>query len=160
MLLMASQNTDITKSLSQLETSLDQLFVKKAPFQLPTSAKDLIVAFLPWLTLIFAVMAIPLLVIALGLSTLLAPIAALGGARSAVGATGNLLAGIPLLVAVVLELMAVKGLLAKQKSGWNFAFYASLASILSNVLSYDLIGAVIGAVISWYFLFQIRSYYK
>ena len=157
---MASQSSDITKSIAKLEVTLEEFFVKKAPFQLPTSAKDLIVAFLPWVTLIFAVLAIPLLIAALGLTAVMTPFATLGGVRAASSAAAGLLAGIPLLVAVVFELMSVKGLMAKKKSGWNFAFYASLASALSSILSYDLFGAVIGALISWYILFQIRSYYK
>lgn len=157
---MASQKSDITKSLSGLEASLEDFFVKKAPYQLPTSAKELIVAFIPWITLIFAVLALPLLVAALGLSAIFAPFAAFGGVRSAAATSAGLLAGIPLLAAVVLELMSVKGLLAKSKSGWNFAFYASIASLLSSLLSFDILGAVLGAVITWYILFQIRSYYK
>ncbi len=157
---MASQSSDATKSLSKLEDSLNDIFVKKAPFQLPDNVKEIIVTFAPWLSLIFALLAIPLLIAALGFSALLSPFAALGGARSAAAAAAGLIAGIPLLGAVILELLSVKGLLARKKSGWNLAFYATLASLLSNILSYDLFNAVIGTVISWYILFQVRSYYK
>jgi hypothetical protein len=56
--------------------------------------------------------------------------------------------------------MAIPGLFKRTKSAWNLMFYASLVNILSNLFDGSLISAAIGAVISWYFLFQIRRFYK
>lgn len=157
---MATKSSGLTKAFADLEVALDDFFVKKAPFQLPANIKEIIVTFMPWVTLIFAVLAIPLVLTAFGLTAILSPFATLGGVRTAMSAASGLLSGIPALVALVLEVLSVKGLLARKKSGWNFAYYATFASLLSSLLSYDLFGAVIGAVVSWYILFQVRSYYK
>jgi hypothetical protein len=64
------------------------------------------------------------------------------------------------LVAMVLQIMAIPGLFKTTKAAWNLMFYASLVSILSSLFSSGLISAAIGAMISWYFLFQIRKFYK
>jgi riboflavin transporter FmnP len=63
-------------------------------------------------------------------------------------------------VTVVLEVMAIPGLFKRTKASWNLLFYASLVQVVGSVLAFNLIGAVIGAVISWYILFQMKDVYK
>jgi hypothetical protein len=45
-------------------------------------------------------------------------------------------------------------------SGWKFAFYARLAGILYSLLSYAIIGGLVGGLIGLYILFQIREKYS
>lgn len=67
----------------------------------------------------------------------------------------------------VLLLMAVGPLKAHRKNGWNFLFYSGLLNVVVAGLylfssSYGFgstLGALIGCVIGFYFLFQIRSYF-
>ncbi|MEK7070618.1 MAG: chromate transporter [Patescibacteria group bacterium] len=150
-------NKDLTNSLSKLEDTLNEYFVKKAPFQLPDGVKDFIVSFGPWITLIVLITTLPIILVALGLSAVLTPFALLAGPSTAAGwGLGTIL----ILAVIVLEAFALPGLFKRKKSGWNLIFYASLVSVISSVVSLNLLGAVINAVIGWYFLFQIRSHYK
>jgi len=72
-----------------------------------------------------------------------------------------------MLVQGVLLLVAFQQLKEHKKSGWNLLFYSSLLSVLLGFVyifvpgygAANLIGWVIGAVISWFFLFQIRKYF-
>lgn len=155
---MVTQNTDLKASLKKFEHTLDEYFVKKAPFQLPDGVKEFIVAFGPWITVVLLALTLPIILAALGLSAVFAPFAALGGGLQGGYAWG--IGTILTLVVFVLEIFALPGLFARRKSGWNLLFYASLVSILYNLAYFNLGGLVIGTLINWYLLFQVRSYYK
>ena len=60
---MAETKTDFKSLFSQLNSFLEEYLVKKAP-QLPTKAKDILVAFAPWLTLIGLISSIPIVFMA------------------------------------------------------------------------------------------------
>ena len=70
-----------------------------------------------------------------------------------------------LVVEGVLLLLAVAPLKALKKSGWDLLFYVSLVNIVVGLVYIlvpgygigSLLGSLIGAAISWFFLFQIRS---
>ncbi len=149
-------NTKVMSSLSDLEKKLDEVFEKKAP-QLPESIKELMVKYGPYLSLIMIVLSLPLLLSAFGLSALVAPMAFLGGVRAGVGFSMGILVT---LVVVAMQGMAIPGLFKRQISAWKLLFWASLVSAVGSLLRFDLGGLIIGSVISWYFLFQIRSFYK
>ena len=93
----------------------------------------------------------------LGLLTLLAPFAMMGGIQSV---PGGILSGVIGLLALVVELAAVPKLFKRSKQGWNLVFYASVISLLGNLLTFNVVSAVIGAIIGWYFLFQVKELYK
>lgn len=151
-MLMATANA----SLSNLETTLNEYFVKKAPFQLPVGVKEFIVSFGPWITLVMLVLSLPIILAAIGLGAILAPFAVLGGANAAAFTVGTVFS----LATLVLEAMALPGLFKRKKAGWNLLFYASLVSVAGALVALDLVGAVLSAVIGWYFIFQVRSMYK
>ena len=71
-----------------------------------------------------------------------------------------------MVVALALEIMAVPSLFKLEKKGWNLMFYASLLGVLQNALMTvfvrfsNVFGLILGAVISFYVLFQIRNQYK
>lgn len=143
--------------VAQLEAFLDEYMVKKAPFQIPMNGKELIVKISPYLVIIFAVIAIPALLGALGLSAVLAPIAALGGH---VWGFGAILSLVVALITLGLELMAVPGLFKRTKGAWRLVFYATIVSLIGSLISYNIVGGLIGAVIGWYILFQVKELYK
>lgn len=70
-------------------------------------------------------------------------------------------------VQAVLSLLAVSGLKAHRKSGWNLLFYSALLSVATAVLylftaNYgfgNFLGSLLGCAIGLYFLFQIRSHF-
>jgi len=147
--------TDVKNVLTQLESTLDEYLVKKAPFTIPEDGKELIVKISPYISLIFAVMGLPLIFGAIGLTAILAPFAFLGAHYSVVAFLSAIFAAISL----VLELIAVPGLFKRSKKGWSVAFYATIVSLLGNIVSFDIVGGVVGAIIGWYILFQVKEKY-
>lgn len=146
--------------VGQLEAMLDTYMVTKAPFALPAELKEFIVKVSPYLILIFGVIALVGVLGALGLMSVFAPVAVLGGGWGfgwGFGATVSLLATA---VAIVLELVAVSGLFKRTRSAWRLVFYATIVSLAGSVLSFNgVVGGVIGAIIGWYFLFQVKEKY-
>lgn len=78
---------------------------------------------------------------------------------------------VDIVVTIALTAMAIKPLKALDKKGWDLLFLLTLISIafsvVSTVFSLDaysifsgLIGVAISFLISMYFLFEIRSYFK
>jgi hypothetical protein len=153
---MATSSTsggDFKSYMDKLETTLDLYLVKKAP-PLPTGAKEAIVKFMPWIVLILFIISLPAILFLLGLSAMLSPFMGM------TGGTANIVSTIVLLIALVFEAMSIPGLMAKTKKGWQLAYYSSLLAGLSSLLNYNIVGAIIGTLISLYILFQIKSYYK
>jgi hypothetical protein len=146
--------TSPAKTLNQLETVLEEYLVKKAP-ALPSNIKDILVQLAPWITLILAIMFVPLLLAVLGLSALFLPIAALGGASYGL----SYLAILPAAIAFILQVMAIPGLFKRTRSAWKLLFYATLISALASLLQGNLVGMLLGALIGLYLLFQVKSYY-
>lgn len=70
-----------------------------------------------------------------------------------------------MLVQAVLYLLAFSKLKEHKKSGWNLLFYSSLVSLVMGIVyifvpgygAGSLIGVAIGAIIGWFFLFQVRG---
>jgi len=163
--------------LDQLENSLSDVFVKKAP-PLPEGGKKAIVQYLPWLSLLvglltlffawqlwhWAHVASALIDEANSLSQ------AFGGTATVTNrmSVGIWLGVLILVVEGVLYLMAFSNLQARKKAGWNLLFYALLINLVYGIVivftSYGGIGNflsyLIGSVIGLYFLFQIRSSYS
>ena len=133
---------------------LDFYLVKKAPFQLPDGAKEVIVKYGPWITIVLLVIALPPLLFLLGIGSILVPFGGVGYARSFGLAMLFLIAELGLMV------MALPGLFARKMSGWRLLFYSQLASIVYSLLSGSIVGAVIGGLIGLYILFQIRLLYS
>ncbi len=154
---MASQ----TASLNKLEDTLELYLVKKAP-SLPKNIKQVIVNFAPWITIILMIIAIPAVLLVLGLGAIVAPFSVLMGpaATASYGFT-YLVSMLILAVTIILELMAIPGLFAKSKRGWRLVYYATLVGFISNLFNpLNLIGSIISTLIGLYFLFQIKEYYK
>jgi len=142
------------KYLTQIEETLDLYFGKKAP-AMPENIKQLIVKFSPYLIILAIILTLPSILIAFGLRAFWAPYA-YGGRNTFYFSTW----GIFSLFALVLQGIAIPGLLKQTRQSWEYMFYASLISLLSSLLSLNLGSFIIGGAISFYILFQIKSYYK
>ena len=105
--------------------------------------------------------AIPAVLLVLGLGALVAPFTVFLGPGYAVGyGLGYVFSMVVLGVSIVLEALAIPGLFARSKKGWKLVFYATLVGFLSNVIGFQIVAGLIGALIGLYILFQVKEYYK
>jgi hypothetical protein len=159
-----SNQKGIKSSIDQFAAFLNEYMVKKAPFALPMGAKEFIVKVAPYLVIISAVLCIPIILAAIGLSAFLTPFAMMGGYGYMYGSGWGFSVIISLAVAVIsliLEIIAVPGLFKRTKKAWRLVFYASIVSFIGGILSISgIVSAIIGAIIGWYILFQVRELYK
>jgi hypothetical protein len=132
---------------------LDLYLVQKAPFQLPPDVREWIVTYGPWITLVLMVLAVPVLLLALGIGALGLPF---GGVGFAAGFSWLTLM---VIVTFGLRAMALPGLFARKISGWTLVFYAQLLSFAFSVLSGSIVFPAIGLLLSLYVLFQVRPLY-
>lgn len=142
------------KYLTQIEEKLDLYFGKKAP-AMPENIKELIVKYSPYLTLIVLALMIPTLLLAFGIGSAFMPLAYAGGYRSFLS-----ISSIISLAAMVLEIIAIPGLFKRTKDSWQLMFLASLVMIVSYIFDLNIGSLIISGAISFYILFQIKSYYK
>lgn len=152
---MPEEKTKSSAASKDLMGTLEYYFVDKAPFQLPAGVKEWIVQYGPWITLVLLLLALPGLLLILGLSAVVAPAAVATGQGATLGVNAIFLIG-----TLVLQAVAIPALIKRKIGGWNLVFYASVLSLVSSILSVNIISGLIGALISFYILFQIRSYYK
>ncbi len=145
---------DTNEAPKDLIGFLDFYLVKKAPFQLPDGAKEWIVQWGPWITVVLFIISLPAVLFVLGIGTLLLPFGGLGYAR------GFSLAVLTLCVQLVLMLAALPGLFARKMSAWTLLFYSQLVGVVSSLLSGSIVGGLIGGLIGLYILFQVRPLYK
>ena len=153
-------NKDWKKMLVDLEKKLNEIFGEKAP-KLPESVAKFLVKYGPYFMIFGIVIGAGFLLMSLGLLAAIIPLSRMGYYGNPYsyhyGFSFWSLFG---LAAMVLQAMAIPGLFKTTKSAWNLMFYASLLSVVSSLFASGLISAAIGAMISWYFLFQIRKFYK
>jgi len=160
--------------LEPIEKPLEDLFVKQAP-ELPAGAKKWLVKYLPWINLIAGILS---LLAAWSLYSAAHAVnnavnyvntlsAAYGGPQVSHLNTVVWLAIATLALSAVIYLLAFPKTRAHEKSGWDLMFYAILLNLVYGIVAAftdyggvgRLIGAVIGAAIGLYFLFQIRETY-
>lgn len=169
-----SPEPPVSGPLAQLEAWLYDMLVYKAPFHLPKGAKGWIVQYGPWIALVGGIIAalvvIPGMFTALTLTSYTTSMLGVYGA-AAVASVGPMLYVALAVFALQLVLMfvAIPMLLKRQRKGWLLLFYADIISLIYSVVSSfsygyfsfgSLLGGLIGAVIGFYLIFQIRSYYK
>lgn len=157
-----TEKADLKSGINQLEALLDEYMIKKAPFALPKGVKEFIATVSPYLIIIFAIMALPLILAAMGLSAFLTPFAMMGGFGLGFGwGFGAIVSLVIAVVTIVMELMAVPGLFKRTKKSWRLLFYVSIISLIGSIISiHGIVSGIIGAIIGWYILFQMKDMYK
>lgn len=141
------------KTLVDLETRLDNLF-KKAP-SLPAEIIGLIVDYGPYLALISG---------ALGLFSILSAGFRLGVFFGPLGLVGLSLVNYYLqiilnIIASVILILSFKPLKEKKYRGWQMLFYLTLIYAVFAIFLFNL-GGLVGVILSFYILFQIRGKYS
>jgi len=145
--------------LNDLAKLLDKYYLKLPAF--PKDVKDFIVSVSPWLALIFGVLAILSGVSAFGTLSVLSPFATIAGVHEFGFIT--IVSTVILLIQGVIELLAFSPLKSKNVKGWNLLYYSLILGIVSSVISlgvYSILMSIIWALVGYYFLYQIKSYYK
>jgi hypothetical protein len=154
-------------SLDQLESKLDEVFVKKAPFQIPENGRKWIAQY-AW---IFALVGLILGILAFF------PLLALVGLVSTVGVVVGagfavLLAWVSLAVLaayLVVLAISVPKLKKQERAGWQLTYYSMLVFFVYDIINWLAAPAVnffgfvlntIGVIAGLYILFQVRSYFK
>lgn len=141
--------------LQQLERTLEEYFLHKAPYQLPSDIKEAIARFSPWIVIIFSLLSLPLIFSGLAITAIFSPFAYATGVSPY-----WIIPTIVLVIAIIMNLLALPGLFARTMPGWKYTFYGELLSILYSLLSGNVVGALVGAIIGFYILFQVKSLYK
>jgi hypothetical protein len=144
------------QSLENLEIKLEEIFTKKVP-ALPENIKEIIVKYSPYVVLVILIFTLPLILSLLGIGAILLPASFLGGIGSGISSFVTLIFSIATLI---VEILALPGLFKRAKRSWKLMFYNSLIMLVQYIFTMNIGGLVIGSAISWYFLFQIKSYYK
>jgi hypothetical protein len=136
-------STTKEKSTDIIET-MAEWFDKFPP--LPKNWKDVIVKIAPILCLIAGIIGI---------------IAAILGGAAGFASYGTGILGVLIyLVGSVLYLLAYPGLRARKYKGWKLLFWSGVVNLIGGLVSLAILSAIIGALIGFYLIFQIRSYYK
>jgi hypothetical protein len=145
---------------------LDYYFVNKAPFQIPQAGREWLAQFGPWFVVVMLVLSLPAVLLLLGVGSTWPPVG-FGGFRWNYFSTNGWgytnvywLWLIGVVVPFVLLALSLPGLFARKMSGWRLAFYAELINLIAGVVMLDIVGALIGGLIWFYVLFQIRPLYK
>jgi hypothetical protein len=160
---VAAAQPQLLGILAQLEAFLDDVMIKKAPFQIPKNIKERIATVAPYLVII----GIALLTLStiLGLFGLLGMGAAFGKlvmTGPALG-YGRIVAFVTGAAGLVLEAMALPGFFKRTTGSWRLLFYATVVSLAGSLLSFHVapvVIAVVWAVIEWYLLFQVKELYR
>jgi hypothetical protein len=137
-----------------LEKELEPIFLVKFP-PFSESVKEFLVQYGPYFILVLSVIAVFGLLVAFGVSG-----AALGMGAVAPGIGFNFYLSIALgVITLIMYLMSFSPLRARKRAGWNLLYYALLIGIVSNLIQLSILGALIGAVLGFWVLFQIREKY-
>ncbi len=140
--------------LGDVEHKLEKFFAK-APFHIPEKWRHTIAKVSPWITLIVLILALPLILGALGLSIIAAPaIFASGHSYGAAFWIGWVI----ILASLILEAVALPQLFKLKIGGWRLVFWAYLLLVVSHIVTLDIV-SLIGDVIGLYILFEIKNQY-
>lgn len=135
--------------MDYLLKKFDLFFAQQAP-TLPLGTKKIVAAVIPWIAILSALLALPNLNYLLGFN---------GFQPLPTGLNLVALQQVATIISLISGLfwfLAIPGLFRRTSAGWTLALYASLLSILSSFLAFDVIGGILGFFFDLYFLFQVR----
>jgi hypothetical protein len=137
-----------------LENELEPIFLGKFP-PFPEDVKEFIVKYGPFFLLVSAIFMLFGLLTAFGVGT-----AALGISMMAYGSGFYMYFGLIIAtIIMVMYFMAFTPLRARKRAGWNLLYYALIISLVSNLLQLALFAFIIGGLLGFWVLFQIREKY-
>jgi hypothetical protein len=146
-----------TKSNDFIDTMGD--WFAKFP-ELPKNGRDTLAKIAPILSLIFGILGILVGISGLGVLAFFSPLAVFGGVTGVANYGTGFITALFYLVASVLMLASYPGLKAKKYKGWKLLFWSEVVYVVGGLISLSIISTIIGALITFYLLFQIKSYFK
>jgi len=152
---MTTNKKDLKSYLSTLEDTLNLYLVKKAP-SIPENIKEIIVKYGPYLIIVSLFFSIPSILALFGLGSLFG---SFHWGRYGLNTSYQFSMAI-LTISLVLQAIAVPGLLKRTMSSWRLVYYSVLINCLHSLITFNLANFLIGGLLSFYLLFQIKSYYK
>ncbi len=136
-----------------LEPELAPYFTTKAPFQFPVEFREGFVKYWPIVSLVLLILALPAILALLGLGAWFSSVAGYGyGALYTIGVVFSI-------ATTVLRALALPGLFNRKRQGWVFSYYAQLLSIVGGIVSFSVVGILLG-LLFLLLLFQVRDYYS
>lgn len=161
---MTDMHKHAQSKMNALEAWMAPLFAKTP--HLPKGGLEFLANVVPWLALIFGILGILGAFSALSLFSVLPHSTMMPYAMPyysdfyPVMIAGVIAGGI----AAVLQVMAFNPLRARRKKGWSLLFYAltisAIMSVIQLLLGYSYIGGILGALIGYWLLFEIRALYR
>lgn len=134
---------------------MEEWFMKLPP--IPKGGREAIVKITPWIALIFGILGILGGLAGLGILTAFSPFLFLSSGLS--GAAGSLVGAVLGVVSSVLLLAAYPGTKNRKMQGWKLLFWSEAVDVVAAVISFSITGVVV-ALIGFYLLYQIKSYYR
>jgi hypothetical protein len=159
--------------LGKLESALDVVLDKKAPFKLPQSTRKSLASAMWWIALIVGVLDVWAAYTFWHWGHIANQFVDVVNYYTG-GTYGHHLGFfyytslVAIALVAALLLLAVPGLKAMKKSGWNLMFYAALVEVIVAIARIfsdigggfgNFLSSAIGAVIGAYLLFQVRDYF-
>lgn len=146
----------MNKTIKDLDKFLDNLMVKKLP-ALPDNIKEIFVKYYPLVVVIGLIFSIPAVLVALGINALFLPANLIFPQAH----TGFFLLGtIVWIASLVLQAMALPGLMKRSLVGWRYIYYSVLVYAVYALLNFSIFNLILSSGISFYFLFQTKKLYK
>lgn len=145
----------INKTLSDVEKKLEPYFTKNIPL-LPPKAIDFLVKIIPYLSIVGIILTAQSLLMIFGIGAVFSPIAYLGGFRFGLNTLFVILWSV---LSIAITIKAIPGLFKKQLSAWKLMFALNVLSVIYSILTLHLFSAVLGGIISFYLLFQLKKQY-
>lgn len=153
---MSKNKQSFQNILTSVDTQLDLYLVKKAP-SIPANIKELIVKYGPYLIIVSLLISAPSILALFRVNSYLDGLGYMVGNQYSANYRFSL---IILGLCLLLQALAIPGLLKRSLSSWRLLYYSVFVTALSSLINLNLISLLVGSLISFYLLFQIKSYYK
>ena len=141
---------DFVKSVEGLG---DEYLVEKAPFQLPAHIKEFWVKAAPYVVAFILLLTLPAILAFIGLGSMLSMVSPYYWPLMVVSTAFSI-------AVFALNIAAIKPLSNRSAIGWKYIFYAQILWFIAWVLGWGVLWAIVWGLIGFYFLFQLKSYYK
>ncbi len=138
-----------------LEKELESVFIEKFP-SFPEELKEGIAKYGPYVMLVVAVLGLIALLGAGGLGSV---VFGLGGGSYTMGFKFYVAIVVGIITSII-YIMAFTPLKARQKKGWRMLYYGLLISLVGSLIQLQILSLIIGGVIGFWILFQVREKYS
>ncbi len=142
-------------NFNNVESQIENFVTKSLP-PLPEKVIEVLVQLSPWFAVLGVIVGVPTIMTLLGVSR-----AAAYYRLAGIGlGWGYQISNVLFIIQMVLSALAIQGLFARKLSAWRLMYYSAWVSIVANLISGEVLGMLIGGLLSFYILFQVKKAYK